>query len=1183
MAQAPDFFARRRVPIVVLPSALVAFMPLARAVAVALAELGAPLFFVMAGLSAGAGRWAVAAVAAAWLVGLYVRKVDVESWALLIPGGLVGRTERAFGPAAARAGAACLLVERLAFTALVAVVAGHYVSSVVGVERVVDVATSVPGVERVRPYASHLQGNDLAAFIGAVCVAVIWLRVRLGKLFDLATIARWTWIAIAIVGVMVVWTAVSVGLLEPSRIAAAATPPIVPHTPPLALAMEIAFALALALPAVGGGEVVSRLAHEFSAPRVGSLRRTSRAVMAIVGVCLVALTLGYEALVPPGEQAAGSPLVVLAGHLAGPGILRGTLAVALAAAALLLLVPASHLAMADAEQLLRRLAAAGALPSAIVVPHRRLRTLTRGIDLVAAAVVLIAIAGAGRVSWLAGAYALALALSIALRAFVLARLRRVVPGPRPYTAPGELTIGPRHVPIGLALLGTGLIALAGWRLASGDGPWLASAAFVGVVALLLARQARERAADDGEAELSYEVLGTESIALREASAQPGNILVAVRHPQALEHVAAALQSSAGRDVVVVTIRLVGVDTDGTGDDAAPLPAERTLFSHVVALVERYARPVRLLIVPAANVAEGLATAIARLRSSAVYVGESATLSAGTQARLLGDAWERTEKPDDLDVRLVIYHRSGRTDTYQLGAHLPSLTPADLDLIHRVWRIATHALGPHVHHHDVVRAALTHMEQQLNGPTRDEVLARIRETARPAEELAAVVRARDFTRLRDMVRNRPADDVAEVLTALGLEDQVVTFRVLPRRDAAAVFEYLTRETQETLLKAMAQEDVGALLNEMAPDDRTMFLEELPAAATRQMLTLLTPDERAVAVKLLGYPEGSIGRLMTPNYVAVREHWTIREVLDYVRSHGQDSETLNVLYVVDEHHALVDDIRIREILLTDPDHHVRDLLDRRFVALKATDDQETAVAAFRQHDRVALPVTDTAGMLIGIVTIDDIIDVAEATVTRDIQRIGGSEALDEPYMRIAFSTMIRKRAGWLTALFFGEMLTATAMGSFEAEISKAVVLALFVPLIISSGGNSGSQASTLVIRALALGEVGISDWWRVMRREVLVGLALGTILGAIGFLRISVWSGFSDIYGPHWMLLGITVSVALVGVVLWGTVVGSLLPLILRRLGFDPATSSAPFVATLIDVTGLVIYFTVAMVVLRGSLL
>jgi magnesium transporter len=260
-----------------------------------------------------------------------------------------------------------------------------------------------------------------------------------------------------------------------------------------------------------------------------------------------------------------------------------------------------------------------------------------------------------------------------------------------------------------------------------------------------------------------------------------------------------------------------------------------------------------------------------------------------------------------------------------------------------------------------------------------------------------------------------------------------------------------------------------------------------------------------------------------------------------------------------------------------------MDRRFVALKATDDQDAAVAVFRQYDRSALPVTDTAGMLIGIVTIDDVLDVAEARATREIHRIGGSEALDEPYMRIGFGQMIQKRAGWLTALFLGEMLTATAMGSFEQEISRAVVLALFVPLIISSGGNSGSQASTLVIRALALGEVGLQDWWRVMRREIMAGLALGGILGAIGFLRITLWSAFSNIYGPHWPLIAVTVALSLVGVVLWGTLTGSLLPFLLRRLGFDPAASSAPFVATLVDVTGLVIYFTVALVVLRGTLL
>ena len=250
-------------------------------------------------------------------------------------------------------------------------------------------------------------------------------------------------------------------------------------------------------------------------------------------------------------------------------------------------------------------------------------------------------------------------------------------------------------------------------------------------------------------------------------------------------------------------------------------------------------------------------------------------------------------------------------------------------------------------------------------------------------------------------------------------------------------------------------------------------------------------------------------------------------------------------------MIDDVRMREFLLAPLDKRVANLMDRRFVALKATDHQEAAVHVFRQYDRSALPVTDTAGMLIGIVTIDDVLDVAEAAATRDIQRIGGSEALDEPYMRITFARMLQKRAGWLTALFIGEMLTATAMGAFEAEISRAVVLALFVPLIISSGGNSGSQASTLVIRALALEELRLTDWWRVMRREILSGLSLGAILGSIGFLRIALWSAFSGIYGTHWVLIAITVAVSLIGVVLWGTLIGSMLPFLLRRLGFDPA--------------------------------
>ena len=401
-----------------------------------------------------------------------------------------------------------------------------------------------------------------------------------------------------------------------------------------------------------------------------------------------------------------------------------------------------------------------------------------------------------------------------------------------------------------------------------------------------------------------------------------------------------------------------------------------------------------------------------------------------------------------------------------------------------------------------------MEQQLNGPQREEAVAAVRQVARLADELAAVLRTRDYARLRDMMRNRHAGELAELLTELPLDEQVLVFRVMPRKDAATVFEYLSHDAKDALLKAMAQDDVAALLNDMAPDDRTMFLEELPATATRQLLGLLTPKERSVAVTLLGYPERSIGRLMTPHYVAVRETFTVREVLDYVRTHGQDSETLNVIYVVDEQGLLIDDVRIREFLLASVDRRVADLMDRRFVALKATDDQTAAVAVFRQYDRSALPVTDTTGMLIGIVTIDDVLDVAEATATREIQQIGGSEALDEPYMEIGFGKMIQKRAGWLTALFLGEMLTATAMASFEAEITKAVVLALFVPLIISSGGNSGSQAATLVIRALALGEVGLRDWWRVMRREIMAGLSLGLILGTIGFLRITLWSAFAD---------------------------------------------------------------------------
>jgi magnesium transporter len=453
------------------------------------------------------------------------------------------------------------------------------------------------------------------------------------------------------------------------------------------------------------------------------------------------------------------------------------------------------------------------------------------------------------------------------------------------------------------------------------------------------------------------------------------------------------------------------------------------------------------------------------------------------------------------------------------------------------------------------------------------------------EIEELVRAGDLRALREAVDGFEPSDLAALIDALPEGDDAVLFRVLHRDQAVAVFEYLPHEKQEGLVEALAheRERLAALLNTLSPDERTAFFEELPGPVAQRLMTLLDPKERDVAVRLLGYPEDSIGRLMTTDYVAIRPDWTVEQALQHVRRFGKDSETISVLYVVEQGFKLVDDLRIRELILADPGATIRSLCDGRFVSLRAADDQETAVGAFREHDRVALPVTDSTGVLLGIVTIDDVLAVAEEEATEDIQKLGGLEALDEPYLRTGFGELLKKRARWLVLLFLGETLTASAMGHYEAEIASAVVLVLFVPLIISSGGNSGSQAATLVIRALAVGEVTLRDWWRVMRREVMTGLALGGILGTIGFGRVALWANVFDVYGPHWLLVAITVGVSLVGVVMWGTLIGSMLPFVMRRLGADPAVSSAPFVATLVDVTGLVLYFTVAAMVLRGTLL
>lgn len=451
------------------------------------------------------------------------------------------------------------------------------------------------------------------------------------------------------------------------------------------------------------------------------------------------------------------------------------------------------------------------------------------------------------------------------------------------------------------------------------------------------------------------------------------------------------------------------------------------------------------------------------------------------------------------------------------------------------------------------------------------------------ELKELIDARNFAGLREVFADFSPADVAEVIADLREEDQAVVFRLLPHAQATDVFEYLDAEQQQHVLKAMGQEAAAAILNDMSVDDRTALLEELPAAAVTQMLTLLTPEERVISQTLLNYPEESVGRLMTPDFLSVRADWTVQQVLDHIRLHGSDSETLNVIYVTDEHGRLIDDVRIREFLITSPATKVSDIHDSRFVALRAMDERQTALALFRKYDRNTLPVVDSEEKLLGIVTVDDMLDVQEEEATEEIQKLGGMEALEEPYIETPLFSMVRKRAIWLVVLFLGEMLTATAMGHYEHEIAKAAVLTFFIPLIISSGGNSGSQASTLIIRAMAVGELRLRDWWRVMRKEILSGLCLGAILGAIGWGRIVVGAQFTDAYGSYPMLLGATVGLTLLGIVLWGTFAGSMLPMLLRRIGLDPATSSAPFVATLVDVTGLVIYFSIATVLLRGTIL
>jgi len=427
------------------------------------------------------------------------------------------------------------------------------------------------------------------------------------------------------------------------------------------------------------------------------------------------------------------------------------------------------------------------------------------------------------------------------------------------------------------------------------------------------------------------------------------------------------------------------------------------------------------------------------------------------------------------------------------------------------------------------------------------------------------------------------DVAELLP----EDQVLEFlAALPAARAADVLEYLDEELRAELLEKMSTRQAAELVTQMTPDDRADTLEGIDEERAEEILSEIPAEQRRETEQLLSYEPDTAGGLMTTEFVSVPASWTVEQALEGVRTAARSGrrEAMYAVYVTDEAGRLVGVLSLRELLAAQPGSRMSDQAWTEVVTVGPHADREEVARVTSNYDLVAVPVVSESGHIMGVITVDDVIDVIQQEQTEDVQKLGGMEALDEPYPTISLLRMVKKRAGWLSALFLGEMLTATAMGYFEKEIARAVVLSLFIPLIISSGGNSGSQATSLIIRALALRELEVRDWWKVALRELPSGLALGTILGVIGVVRILIWYHLGwQTYDGHPYLVAFTVGFALLGVVTFGSLAGSMLPFVLKRVGFDPASASAPFVATLVDVTGLVIYFTVAIVILRGTLL
>jgi magnesium transporter len=466
------------------------------------------------------------------------------------------------------------------------------------------------------------------------------------------------------------------------------------------------------------------------------------------------------------------------------------------------------------------------------------------------------------------------------------------------------------------------------------------------------------------------------------------------------------------------------------------------------------------------------------------------------------------------------------------------------------------------------------------------------------EVVELIREGAYSELRSALHYVNPADVADIFASIEPADAAVAFRFLQRDDAGDVFAFLPPETQERLVQELGAEGARRIIENMSVDDRAKLLDELPPEAAQRLVATLSPEDRKVTQAILGYPPESVGRIMSPDYISLRPEWTVQQAIDHIRKVGRDAEIITYVYVTDAQGRLLDDLHIRQLLLAPPEAGLRSIMNERYVTLQATHDREEAVRLMARYDRVALPVVDSRGHLVGIVTYDDVADVAEQETTEDIQKMGGMEALDEPYSTIPITRLVRKRITWLAVLFVGEMFTQTAMAGFEDDLKRAAVLSTFVPLIVSSGGNSGSQATSLIIRALAVGEITLKDWWRVFRRELAAGSMLGLGLGLIGILRIHLWGWLgwfhqrdaagairpdSQAVQSHYHLLAVAIGVSVLGVVLWGTVIGSMLPFVLKKCRLDPATSSAPFVATLVDVVGVLIYLTAATLLLRGTLL